>query len=345
MLKQLAATLTLCALVAGSIPVHAGGWGVVTLDELPARVIINQPVTLGFTLRQHGQHLLSHQPGLVIFERVGEKALQFKTRSTKAEGHYTATVMLPTAGVWQWRVELFGEHPMPPLTVTATAARAARMTPTQLATLGKDLFLAKGCASCHTHQAITDSGQFSSAYGAGNAPNLTTPKFDAAYLRVWLKDPQAVKPQTQMPNLNLKADEIEALTAFLAVKRPATCPITQGRALMSTESAPIRSFVARGHVLSGIVRSGKDCAPIAGARITFLVANPQGIYDDVHSGTVITGPDGAYRFESNFPGQYESTAPHIHLLITAPGYRAIETEYLPKKGQTTGTFDVTLAAA
>jgi mono/diheme cytochrome c family protein len=346
MLKRLA-ILTLCALIAGSVPAHAGGWGVLTLDELPARITVNQPVTLGFTLRQHGQHMLGGQPGQVIFEQAGEKALQFKTRSTKAEGHYTATVTLPTAGVWQWRVELFGEHAMPPLTVTATAARAAEgMSPTQLAALGQDLFVAKGCSSCHGHQAVVPSGRFSSAYGAGNAPGLTTPKFDAAYLRAWLKDPKAVKPQTQMPNLNLKADEIEALAAFLAVKQPVACPVTQGRALLSSESAPIRSFVARGHVLSGIVRSGKDCAPIAGARITFLLANPQGIYDDAHSGTIITGPDGAYRFESNFPGQYEgSPAPHIHLLITAPGHRAIETEYLPKKGQTTGTFDVTLAAA
>jgi protocatechuate 3,4-dioxygenase beta subunit len=76
----------------------------------------------------------------------------------------------------------------------------------------------------------------------------------------------------------------------------------------------------------------------------FLLANPQGVYDDDHTGTIITGPDGAYRFESNFPGNYEgSPAPHIHLLVSAPGHRAIETEYLPRAGQTSGTFDVTLA--
>lgn len=220
MFKRLA-VLTVCALVAGSMPVHAGGWGVLTLDELPASVVANQPVTLGFTLRQHGQHLLGGQSGLIVFERAGEKTLQFKTRSTKAEGHYTATITLPTAGVWEWRVELFGEHPMPPLTVlvTATPARAARTAPAQLAALGKDLFLAKGCASCHSHQAVAASGEFSFAYGAGNAPGLTVPKFDAAYLRVWLKDPKAVKPQTQMPNFKLRANEIEALTAFL-MQRP-----------------------------------------------------------------------------------------------------------------------------
>jgi mono/diheme cytochrome c family protein len=342
MIRKLAATLTFCALVAGSLPVHAGGWGVVTLDELPAQVTVNKPVTLGFTLRQHGQHLLGDQPGVVIFERAGEKVLQFKTRSTKAEGHYTATVKLPTAGVWQWRVELFGEHAMPTLTVSPDVTK--HQTPRSPVALGKDLFIAKGCAACHGHRAVAGSGEFSNAYGAGGAPNLTTPKFDEAYLRVWLKDPKAIKPQTDMPDLSLKQSEIEALIAFLAIQRPATCPVTQGRALLSSESAPIRSFVARGHVLSGIVRSGKDCAPIAGARITFLLTNPQGVYDDAHSGTIITGPDGAYRFESNFPGQYEGTPPHIHLLITAPGHKAIETEYLPKKGQISGSFDVTLAA-
>jgi cytochrome c1 len=34
-------------------------------------------------------------------------------------------------------------------------------------------------------------------------------------VRVWLKDPPALKPDTQMPNLGLSSEEIEALIAFL----------------------------------------------------------------------------------------------------------------------------------
>jgi cytochrome c1 len=50
-------------------------------------------------------------------------------------------------------------------------------------------------------------------------PNLTNYPTTAEYLRVWLKDPATLKPTTQMPNLELKETEIEALIAFL-LKRP-----------------------------------------------------------------------------------------------------------------------------
>jgi cytochrome c1 len=34
-------------------------------------------------------------------------------------------------------------------------------------------------------------------------------------LTSWLKDPQAIKPETMMPNLGLSEDEIKALTDFI----------------------------------------------------------------------------------------------------------------------------------
>jgi cytochrome c2 len=42
-------------------------------------------------------------------------------------------------------------------------------------------------------------------------------------LRKWLKDPAAMKPSTQMPNLGLSDEDIEDLIAFLlAYERPET---------------------------------------------------------------------------------------------------------------------------
>src|SRR5687768_3241539 len=77
---------------------------------------------------------------------------------------------------------------------------------------GQALFSAKGCASCHHHAAVAASG-----LGEGSSfPDLTTYRWTADYLRTWLKDPAAIKPATDMPNLGLKRDEIEALIAFLA---------------------------------------------------------------------------------------------------------------------------------
>jgi cytochrome c2 len=350
MIKKLCACLMSVALMlTASNLARGGGWSVLTLDELPNRVIADQPTTIGFVVRQHGQHPLGGLDGNVIVNKVGERSLLFPIHESGATGHYTATITLPKAGVWQWRIDAFGEHAMPPLTVQAAVQNrpvtATGFTPAQLAALGKDLFVAKGCWTCHSHQAISRSGQFSDANGAVSAPSLTTPKFDATYLRVWLKDPKAVKPNTAMPNLNLKKTEIEALTAFLAAKSSATCQVTAGRPLVSNESAPVRSFVDKGHVLIGVIRSSNGCTPIARAKIVFLLTNPKGIYDADHRATVYTDADGAYRFESNFPGHYEgSPAPHIHLLVSAPGHRFIETEYILKQGQTSGAFDVTLAS-
>jgi cytochrome c2 len=78
---------------------------------------------------------------------------------------------------------------------------------------GKALFLAKGCATCHRHAAVSGSGF---QLEPGEFPDLTTYRWNADYLRSWLKDPAAVKPGTYMPTLGLKPDEIEALIAFLS---------------------------------------------------------------------------------------------------------------------------------
>ena len=50
---------------------------------------------------------------------------------------------------------------------------------------------------------------------AEGAPDLTHYQPDADFIRTWLKDPQALRPGTMMPNLRLKESEIEALLAFL----------------------------------------------------------------------------------------------------------------------------------
>ena len=76
---------------------------------------------------------------------------------------------------------------------------------------GKALFMAKGCATCHTHAAVTMNANQPS-FG----PNLTHYSPNPDFLQRWLREPQAVRPNTPMPNLNLKQDEIDALIAFLS---------------------------------------------------------------------------------------------------------------------------------
>lgn len=78
---------------------------------------------------------------------------------------------------------------------------------------GKSLFVAKGCIVCHSNDRVTTDE--SNRLLFPDIPNLTTVKLDRAYLRRWLHDPSAVRPTTEMPNLNLSDEEIEALAIFL----------------------------------------------------------------------------------------------------------------------------------
>ena len=109
--------------------------------------------------------------------------------------------------------------------------------------------------------------------------------------------------------------------------------------------APVRTSVDTGYVTSGNVLSADGCEPIPGAQIEFWLANSQGVYDDAHRATVLTGEQGEYRFESNFPGLYENRPPHIHVRVTAPGHQELVTQHYPEAGQTEATFDLVLVPA
>jgi cytochrome c2 len=77
---------------------------------------------------------------------------------------------------------------------------------------GRQLFVTKGCTGCHRHTTITTSGRFA----MDGPPDLTHYEPDPAFVREWLRDPQAIRPGTSMPDLNLSDPEIEALIAFLS---------------------------------------------------------------------------------------------------------------------------------
>jgi len=99
-----------------------------------------------------------------------------------------------------------------PTAVAPTAALEADIA------YGRALFSAKGCATCHRHAAVSGSG-----FGPdSDIPDLSTYRWTAEYLRTWLKNPAAVRPNTDMPNLGLKHDEIEALIAFLSASGAGT---------------------------------------------------------------------------------------------------------------------------
>jgi protocatechuate 3,4-dioxygenase beta subunit len=106
--------------------------------------------------------------------------------------------------------------------------------------------------------------------------------------------------------------------------------------------APARSVVGKGYILSGVVRSSKDCSPISEARIEFWLTSPKGEYDDDHRATVHSDARGSYRFESNYPRPYGGRPPHIHIRVTAKGFRTLVTQHYPEEGSSSGIFDLVL---
>lgn len=280
----LALTLALIAV----LPVWAGGWSVVTLDELPGQITAGQPVEIGFMVLQHGKTPLDGLTPIITARLDSGKPITFAAEEEGETGHYVATLTFPQEGQWEWEIAAFGEpQTMLALTVFSAPVTVSQPEPVQsplepaispvsLITgvtgltgivlgllffrnrkswavalvvagllvggygvvsaasqpevkeeakpvvaapstseisqveLGRQLFIAKGCITCHYHSDV----QGYSTYGFDDFPNLTNFTASAEYLRMWLKDPNSVKP-AKMPALGLSDVEIEALIAFI----------------------------------------------------------------------------------------------------------------------------------
>jgi mono/diheme cytochrome c family protein len=268
---SLLVVLALSALSA--IPAWGGGWAVITLDALPTSPQAGESLSVGFSVFQHGQTPLAGLDPTIVASHVesGER-IQVQATDEGAVGHYAATLVLPSAGAWDWTIRAFGDvaQPMPRIIVEAAVAAAPQGSSAPAPPLllgaatagialagillayrrryglagaavalavivgaagiassqpgapaaaeaapvasraGSDLFLAKGCVTCHVHQAIPESADLSVSVG----PELTLYRNDSAFIARWLADPSAVR-ETKMPNLHLSPDEIAALVLFL----------------------------------------------------------------------------------------------------------------------------------
>lgn len=270
-----------------TIPVFAGGWAVITLDELPSGLVAGQPYDIGFTVRQHGITLMDGLYPIITANLNKETEFLVDAKSDGKPGHYTATMTFPKEGEWSWSIAAFTMHqPMPTLTVAmpsevfipktepvassipwlwivrglalvgvivgaalslrrrnrwavglavtclvagvasfitgaavpAVEAQSMSSSNSSLSQveLGRQLFLAKGCITCHTNsRAEAPSDAWTIQMGA---PDLSKFSANSEVIAMRLKDPTSVKSDTKMPNLELHKDEIDALVAFLNSK-------------------------------------------------------------------------------------------------------------------------------
>lgn len=209
-------------LVLGLVTTHAGGWAVITVEDLPEQLVAGKPATIEFSVRQHGQRLVS---GLTagIAANSGRRSVEAAAVPGKEAGHYAATLTLPEPGEWTLTIHSgFGTSNITLLPIQAVAGGAAADRrnggPLTGATRGEHLFVAKGCVSCHAHSRI--AARPIAPIGA----ELSDKRYSDMLLWKILEDPSVLPASGTfgMPNLNLRPQEIAALVAF--INKPATRP-------------------------------------------------------------------------------------------------------------------------
>lgn len=303
-------------------PVQGGGWAVVTLDSLPPPPRAGEALHLGFTVRQHGDKLISNvTPALAAENMETGEALQIDARKEGPVGHFVVEVTFPSPGTWTWGIT---PHPFPsinqfvPLTVlspmTTPAERSAPpidwaktpltwltgalawvanvtqssgapraglqaepVAPASELNDGQALFVAKGCLACHYHPVISWQ-EFPQAIRPGvqnpwSGPDFTHYRATPEFLRRWLHDPQAIRPDTVMPNLGLSEDEIGVLIDFIS--QPEKSETTSRK---DSQASP-KSITSQMHEPAERVSSIQSVAPSAelffvrphGAKGTLLV--------------------------------------------------------------------------
>ena len=141
--------------------VLAGGWVVVTLDNVPQSIQAGKEFTVGFIVRQHGKTPLEGGSGTLVFQHdASGEQMSVQTTEEGQAGHYTARVTLPREGTWSWRIEFWQTHQMPPLTAgMAVAPGAAPVAWPRLAGAGALIGLALACLTLGWWTRPSDRGR------------------------------------------------------------------------------------------------------------------------------------------------------------------------------------------
>src|SRR5262245_60432721 len=80
--------------------VYAGGWAIITLNEMPDYAVAGKSLTLTFSVRQHGVTLLAGLQPTVQAAMPGSPAVKPAVTPGDTPGEYRAALTLPQAGEW-----------------------------------------------------------------------------------------------------------------------------------------------------------------------------------------------------------------------------------------------------
>jgi cytochrome c2 len=183
---------------------HSGGWAVITVDDLPDVAEAGKPLALSYMVRQHGMTPLDRLSGEI--EAISGKLIvrgSVGPSPRSSNGRYAASITLPSAGEWSITIRSgFGRSDLTLLPLTVVPAGASLARPVRDVDRGRQLFVAKGCETCHVQIEV--------------GPKLDGKRFDSTYIAGFLANPTPPQPgKPAMPNLGLQQREIASLVAYL----------------------------------------------------------------------------------------------------------------------------------
>jgi mono/diheme cytochrome c family protein len=208
----------LCLIAA--TPTPFGGWAVITVEQLPEYLEAGRPVSLAFTVRHHGQVFMDDLEPTVTLRQKGEGRLRGPRAVSavrgRGPGRYEATLTPGDTGDVRITIDAnwhTAETTLLPIRVVPAGVVAEALP---LGDRGRQLFVAKGCVSCHTKR---DDRQTLGRTDVAIGPDLSGRAFPVEWLATKLADPARNRVRTNkdvvMPNLGLRDGEISALTSYI----------------------------------------------------------------------------------------------------------------------------------
>jgi hypothetical protein len=107
----------------------AGGWANAIMDDPPPDPpSAGEPMTIGFTLLQHGVTPVNDPaPTVTLRNAATGEELTVTATQEGASGHWVATITFPSDGIWRYEVThdlIVGMHGFNPVTIGAVAPAA-----------------------------------------------------------------------------------------------------------------------------------------------------------------------------------------------------------------------------
>lgn len=97
--------------------------------------------------------------------------------------------------------------------------------------------------------------------------------------------------------------------------------------------------ISKDVIVRGRVLAAPDCGAVANAKVAHWQADERGEYVDRLRAYLFTDTDGSYEFETEWPNL---VTPHIHFIVTAESYKALETQWIGSKRTKLIEFDMVL---